>query len=1180
MSQGRWLLPLFLGVVTPLVGCQQGPGQTPEPPVPTPAQNAPPAVQVAGLAMNEKATATLTATATDTDGTVAGFAWSQVGGVPLALGGRSAASLTVTAPAVATSGTAQLRLTVTDDKGAATTRDVTVTVARLERAVRLAGVVTDSPVANAQVSAQVGSDTATGTADAQGNYALTVARDDDAEPNDLLTLTARGTGAQSHVEFKSAVGGFGDALAAAGADGTLTAEENGNSNVTNVTTAKYVLLAEANGGTPPATAEQLKEAEKAVEPGQVLELAAAIKLVTDSPGQYPLPEGTSTTLALASSAQVRTQFITANPAAVEQAADAITADPALSPVYTPANVPQAYYDVDATRRGFLARGGDKYTFQRDGTGALLQGRGRSPFRWSVGQDRAAADYGVLAVTFDAPVTTVSYPHDPRCNEQVEQSTRITRQAFRRTSDGAAVDAAQVSSTVERTYARCSNGTQLPAAPVEVSEEQALLREEAALPALAFTQAELAGRQLAAPFHFAWHPTITSFATELLTLRADGTGSGLKSGQSFTWSVQDGRLVLAQAGGVKQVLRWVETLGPQRAIYAERLGADGVPTAATWDQGVLRRSDAPVTAAGLTTGEGAYWQSNINNWIPSAWRGDELVWLNRFGMRTQAGGTGNQFSGYNEDSRDPQAFDDGDQTPDERFLSAFPVQRWSLVDGALRFETVNQLCNGEPCRRRDWLVLDVSADGNTLYALEQVYVRDNATPAGQYPPSNAFPPRVNTFVRWAVPTDVQLDGPGYNSAASVPATYFNYVPARAGSVSRAAERLAFRQDGTGDVLASDRRWAFTWSRTAAGELVVDYTPPRQGASFPVRPECGGGQVRADYSLKRETLRRTQDGAQTDVATVVTVEDRTFGPCTNGTQIAPETNATTTTQNVQLRDAASLRALQFSAVQLAGAQLAAPFYYEWIPGTSSFEGELLTLHGNGTGSGVKSGLSFHWAVQNGALVLTLPTGERQELLWVESLAPQMAVSVVRYAADGTPLAADYDLAVLRRPGAVTGAAALVTSGTYWQGLINAWSNTPWVGDELEWTSRFGFELLGSGTSQQLTFTREPGASDGDANPNERFITRAARTWLVDGASGVLQLDQLPEERCGNEPCARRRWDLLDVSADGNTLYVLEQTYRRDLGPTLPPPGQYAVWSSFPARLNVYVRWQVPASDTFGP
>ena len=85
----------------------------------------------------------LNGSGSDADGTVAGYAWTQTAGPTVTLSGASSATVTFTAPAVATRTTLTFRLTVTDNNGALGTDEATVTV---------------TPLANVRPVANAGSD--------------------------------------------------------------------------------------------------------------------------------------------------------------------------------------------------------------------------------------------------------------------------------------------------------------------------------------------------------------------------------------------------------------------------------------------------------------------------------------------------------------------------------------------------------------------------------------------------------------------------------------------------------------------------------------------------------------------------------------------------------------------------------------------------------------------------------------------------------------------------------------------------------------------------------------------------------------------------------------------------------------------------------------------------------------
>ena len=101
------------------------------------------------------------------------------------------------------------------------------------------------------------------------------------------------TGETVPIDFVSLAGSFSKLLADADG-GVLSSDKTQKTNITNVSTAEYVLLIEANGGTAPTTVEELQQAETKVDATELIELAAVIKLIVD--GGQALPQQFNTIL--------------------------------------------------------------------------------------------------------------------------------------------------------------------------------------------------------------------------------------------------------------------------------------------------------------------------------------------------------------------------------------------------------------------------------------------------------------------------------------------------------------------------------------------------------------------------------------------------------------------------------------------------------------------------------------------------------------------------------------------------------------------------------------------------------------------------------------------------------------------------------------------------------------------
>jgi hypothetical protein len=269
---------------------------------------------------------------------------------------------------------------------------------------KLTGAVTDAPIPNAIVTATVGTQTFTTTADANGVYSLDV-EVDESHVNDFVTLNGRGVGDQSYVEFRSLAGSFAALSAAAGSDKTLSSAESFATQITNVSTAEAVLLQEANGGEPITSDATLASLGAGLDGQRVLDVATAIKLVVDHANDYPMPAGQTSTLALATDATARANLIDAavqkDPAAFAAAQTAIAADPNLAHPLTAADVKDFTSALLSTDPGFSFNYSNRaanYTFETDGTGSVSTGSYDAPMTWAI-------DGSTVRVTFVQPVRT-------------------------------------------------------------------------------------------------------------------------------------------------------------------------------------------------------------------------------------------------------------------------------------------------------------------------------------------------------------------------------------------------------------------------------------------------------------------------------------------------------------------------------------------------------------------------------------------------------------------------------------------------------------------------------------------------------------------------------------------------------------------------------------------------------
>ncbi|MEW9799565.1 Ig-like domain-containing protein [Alteromonas sp. CYL-A6] len=296
----------------------------------------------------------------------------------------------------------------------------------------LSGLVTDAPVANAEVSVTVNGETFTTQADASGSYELTITVSGD--DNESMLLSGNGVGEQSHISLVSSLGSFTDTLMAltgedtpasnaprlmAAEDGrTISSDSDASLIVSHVSTASTLLYGEyvENGGEG-----TFSDFSSELNDDALMALAGFIKLLADNP-DYPLPEG-ETTLTIFSNPdtsieEATTTYLQENgflnedgtpteehQNALNDAIEETLKDEALAAKYTSDDVAGATWAQFFSRKT-LVYGGDVFTFNEDETGTTSRSDyfGSviiSDFEWEIID-------GVLSVTFTSGNESISY----------------------------------------------------------------------------------------------------------------------------------------------------------------------------------------------------------------------------------------------------------------------------------------------------------------------------------------------------------------------------------------------------------------------------------------------------------------------------------------------------------------------------------------------------------------------------------------------------------------------------------------------------------------------------------------------------------------------------------------------------------------------------------------------------
>ncbi|HEY6642514.1 hypothetical protein [Povalibacter sp.] len=600
---------------------------------------------------------------------------------------------------------------------------------------KLTGKVTDEPIANAQVTATVGSQTFSATADATGAYSLDI-EIEEANAGDFVTLSARGVGAQSFVEFTSLAGSFQSLLSAAGSDEILSSTESFSTQITNVSTAQAVFLVQANGGQPITSEAALSSAAVGVNAQDVLDLAAAIKLAVDDAQNNPLPAGTTSILALASDATARQTFINEvyenNPSAFAAAQVAIARDPDLA---QNDGVVQRYLDSEGFTTAMLSTDGlfsfnysgriAHFDLYADGTGFENSETYDQPHTWT-------RDGSTIEVTYSTPVSTISYD-TVNCNGTVAQ-----------------FEAHYVSNGVDLTFLNertvtitTTSQISYPSCPsLDGPKTSTVARSVLSMDNFKVIDVEeLKGN---AQTIYVWDSGQSAVVADVAEIYADGTGRALITGQDFTWELSadggpeaEGKIIAAQFDGwTAEYLSFRDIDELSSDLFWEvRVGNDG-------DGGVYMGAGASVFADpeyAVT-----FTEQDVVGRFYQFGKGDETsgdARLGGFRLRFDANGMGAQENDYIDGNGNVQ-------------LDASAAFRWAIATGPVGVEVVvsqtyNTAINSYNCAvaSANCIVFDerriipIVADDNRVYWME---VRRSAPSIGTTVADDTAPTQLVRF----------------------------------------------------------------------------------------------------------------------------------------------------------------------------------------------------------------------------------------------------------------------------------------------------------------------------------------------------------------------------------------------------------------------------------------------------
>ncbi|WP_153067121.1 carboxypeptidase-like regulatory domain-containing protein [Steroidobacter cummioxidans] len=403
----------------------------------------------------------------------------------------------------------------------------------------LTGIVTDAPIANAVVTATVGTETFTANADANGAYSLQI-EIDPGSTSEFVTLSARGVGPQSYVEFTSLAGTFAALQAQAGDDDILSNTENFATQITNVSTAQALLILEASNGRSIATDADLRALSATLNSQEVLDLATAIKLFVDDSDNYPMPAGQTSLLALMSDAATREQFVNSaydqNPTVFASTQTAIVTDTSLTqPISSnsvPAKLTAAMLSNAAEFSFNYFNRVNAYTFNADGTGTAAAGSWNVNTTWAINGSTIDITYGetVRVEGYETVANCPAISGQVRTEYAsdgakltllsnrvvtITETNRITN-LIQTPPPGCQLSARTETTTVARTILGDDDFEQLDAAELADSTQSIYVYDES-----------------------------SGATADIADLHADGSGVTWAFGKQFTWSLDStGRVVTA------------------------------------------------------------------------------------------------------------------------------------------------------------------------------------------------------------------------------------------------------------------------------------------------------------------------------------------------------------------------------------------------------------------------------------------------------------------------------------------------------------------------------------------------------------------------------------------------------------------------------------------------------------
>lgn len=637
-------------------------------------------------------------------------------------------------------GTDTFTYTISDGEDEATA-EVTVTV---EDTVSISGKIVDKVIPDATVTVTVGGETYTTTSNADGDYTLEVSF---SEGDELLTINAKGSedNNQAFVELVSTLPSLKSLKSKAGDDGVLDSSEEFGTNVTNVTTASYALMLDANDGEAPANEESLAAAQEAIDAQDLLEMSAVIKMVIDE--GRAMPEGNESTLDFVKKKDAVDEEVEKikqeDPEALKTVIETIVSDDNLVPKKSEADLPAFYIPTAATAPGFVSKSSEFMAFSEDGTGEFVKNSvssGEPPsttFTWELQSN------GFYNVTYDSPVVTsyVRYGVPDWAQEIVGQdcdlysnfpmSQTFKSMEFKVLVEGSRVDVVKVRRPYTESFDASNCAGDHGVITEAFSEGQTVELNTSylngdAMALIPLSTSDVEGTWALNILGQYAEESKNRFITDMVTFGADGSFDTRYSEVTGTWELTDAGVVKLMYDGFEQSVSMYNQINGLYGALTMVKDADGA-VAGTYGRVVKDNPEVTVTAEDLYTEADEFWFGHINSWMRFNWNEDvdkptvDQYW-------------GWQFKSPNEvfnvtltcDLPEGVYWCERGVTTQEILASQQPGWQIKEAGKVVQIDRLDPTDRGDRIRR--WHVLDITEDG-WMYVLEFDYydqVPDNGS----------------------------------------------------------------------------------------------------------------------------------------------------------------------------------------------------------------------------------------------------------------------------------------------------------------------------------------------------------------------------------------------------------------------------------------------------------------------